>query len=274
MPDYAYPYDMAENMRLYQAELPDPEVLEWIDRMAQYTQEKGVDLILITVPDGSKPENQGYYNAVFEHVKDAENVTCINYNLEMGGMHHLTADLAAQFTAMVGQDLSDMYDVTNKKGMEGYESWNDTVEVYDAEMKAFILNDITDWDLYMGALEDDNYCIYLEQMPWFVGNENWQIIQVDLADLGFANISDSQSLYMGIIDISDSQKNVERFNEEAPKIEGYDDGIYYSLSKEVITIDKTNYPCTAGIRIVVYDKCLKRVVDSVFLGSESMELCR
>jgi hypothetical protein len=161
--------------------------------------------------------------------------------------------------------------------MSEYASWWKTAEIYDAEMKSFELNDITDFDTYIDALQDDNYSIYLQQMPWTCSDEVWEHIQEELEKLGFENVSDNDaySSYAGIVSFSDPQENVAS-KEDEMQVEGRnaENGYYYAVSETGITINDVSYPGSYGIRIVVYDNLLERVVDSVRLQDDTLGLER
>ncbi|MGN0348855.1 MAG: hypothetical protein ACI4DR_04900 [Roseburia sp.] len=273
MPQYNYPYDMTENMELYYME-PLPEVLEYIDKMVELAQKYGVELVFVTVPDGSAPENQGYYNGIFQYVNDRDDVTCMNYNLKMAGMHHLTSDLAEDFTRLVGKDLAGMFEVRDKRGWSGYESWDESVSIYRQEMKAESMNDIVMWSDYIELLKDTNYRIYIEQIPWNCDDETWSKVKKGLEGIGANALLESTVNYMAIIDMSNHENNREYVDEKDKSIEERDGQLYYKMKQGAIILNNQVFPCEEGLKIVVYDKKLQRVVDTVLIQSGSLNLQR
>lgn len=233
-----------------------------------------VELVFIVVPSGMDPQDQGYYNGIFEYVRDRSGVKCINYNLKMSGMHHLTADLATEFTQMVGADLSSMYEVGDKRGLAGYESWDESVLIYEQEMKSFQLNDIQKWSDYKELLGDDNYCIFIEQLPWNCNFETWELLKDDLEQIGIDGLSDPFVPHMGIYGMDEKGEDTALIPAEDTVIERRRDGMYYSMQYGAVVINHQMFHCNGGLRIVVWDKVLKRVVDSVLIEDESLGLHR
>lgn len=272
LPTYDYPYNMEENVKLYYTE-PLAENLEWVNKMIDYTRQQGVDLILITVPDGSAPEGQGYYNGIFRHVKDEEGVICKNYNLEMSGMHHLTAELAEAFTEKLGEDLSKWYEINDKRGNPKYQQWEETVQVYEAEMEAIDIRRQTDWRSYIKNVSIGDYDLFVLQTPWTCDADKWQVIRDNMQLVGINLPGDSQSNYMAVVNDKNMEMWVTEVNEDS-NIERRREDIYYKIDSSGITINKQIYPGINGLRLVVYDKLLQRVVDSIYINDNNLELKR
>lgn len=261
---YHYPYDMRENMEQYYIE-PLPENLEWIDRMAELANKNGVDLILIAVPDGSPPESQGYVNGIFKHAAENHGIFCKNYSLEMTGMHHLTADLAEEFTEKLGADLVEMYEIDDKREDPAFRQWEETVQVYRAEMNAIELKKQMQLSDYENIVKRGDYCLFAVQQPWICENGSLEHIKNILEELGMDYPASSGENWIG--------SNLAQA-EDMQEIEGKMGDEYYYVCSNGITIGKQAYPYVGGVQFLVYDKVLKRVIDSFYLEGNNLEIRR
>lgn len=264
LPQYHYPYDMQENMEQYYIE-PLPENLEWIDKMAELAKKNSVDLILVAVPSGSAPEGQGYVNGIFKHAVEEHGIFCKNYSLEMTGMHHLMAGLAEEFTKKLGADLAEMYEIDDKRGDPAFRQWEETIQVYRAEMNAIDWKKQAQWSGYAQIAHRGDYCFFAVQQPWMCEAESWESVKSTLEELGMDVPENSGESWIG--------SNLAH-TAGVQEMEGNMGEMYYQVCSNGITIGKQEYPYAGGLQFLVYDKVLKRVIDSFRLEGNDLEIRR
>ncbi|MDD6058001.1 MAG: hypothetical protein PUB98_07070 [Clostridiales bacterium] len=274
-PQYDYPYDMEENMaQYYYEEAVDAEVLEWYQKIIDLTEQSGVDLILIGVPNGTPPEVQGNWNPIFQYAME-KGVTCINYNLQMTGLAHNPADNAEAFTKRLGKDLLDLYEIEERdKRAPEFEGWNQAVLTYGQEWNAAKLRNTVNQEEWFELVENENYTLFFAVDTEVLKGQ--QILD-RLSDLGEGE--DDLTMYEGkVFGVITRDETMYYYELGASKVYAEYEDTKARLSAEETSIMEIKFKNSLirgkNCSIMVYDNVLQRVVDGVIVNSDYVALSR
>lgn len=145
-------YEAARHMRI-QSEPYGPnddmvelneEQTEILDEIMAYCEEKELELIFLNIPSALPAESLAHLNASAEYVKE-KGYPVLNFNeAELQELLNLNADEdfidakhlntlgAHKFTECFSSWLHENLELTDHRGDERYESWEDAVPVYEA----------------------------------------------------------------------------------------------------------------------------------------------
>jgi len=119
---------------------------KYLRKIISYTKEKGSELVLIAVPYAMTADDKRAYNRIVE-IASQEGLVFINYNEyydEMGldfekdfnDDSHLNYWGSCKFTDYFGGFLDSFDRVPDRRGQEGYGSWDDNVEAIYKELES------------------------------------------------------------------------------------------------------------------------------------------
>lgn len=110
---------------------------EYFDKIVALTKEKGIPLALVSAPYLPEEEDQMVYNYIAQLAEEQE-LLFLNYNTtktyrEMGidfskdfaDHTHLNAEGSRKYTLHLGGWLKDNYEIPDRRGIKGYESWEE-----------------------------------------------------------------------------------------------------------------------------------------------------
>lgn len=120
---------------------------KYLRKIIDFMEKKEGELILIAAPYIITEEDQKGYNQIAEMAEE-EQVIFINYNeyykemeLDFGqdfnDESHLNYWGSCKFTNYLGEFLSSFDDIKDRRGEEGYESWEDNVKMIQEELNNF-----------------------------------------------------------------------------------------------------------------------------------------
>ena len=130
---------------------------EYLRKILELCQEKGIYPLIVQVPFAESEELQKIANSA-QDIADEYGVAFVNMNYVDGiidpetdqqSQTHLNVIGAAKTTAYLGELLSDVVGVPDRRGEEGYEAWEEAVEAYHDEILDNILHPA---DLYTALL--------------------------------------------------------------------------------------------------------------------------
>lgn len=121
---------------------------KYLRRIIDFMEQKEGELILIVAPYVMTQEDQKGYNRIAE-IAEEKGITFINYNeyyeeigldfkQDFNDESHLNYWGSSKFTAYLGEFLSTCDNIQNKRGQEGYESWDDNVEMVREEVEGHV----------------------------------------------------------------------------------------------------------------------------------------
>ncbi len=128
-----------------------PDIRRDLDDLLDYCVKEGVDLLFVTVPQARKARTSALatFNGVEAYVRD-RGYFCVDlmHDLDITGIRpesdfynerHMNLHGAMKFTEYLSRYLVEHYGLTDKRGMPGYESWDEAVRRYDAVIAPFAL---------------------------------------------------------------------------------------------------------------------------------------
>lgn len=112
---------------------------EYFDKIIALTKEKGIMLALVSAPYLPEEEDQMVYNSIARQAEE-QGLLFLNYNTtetyrDMGidfsadfaDHTHLNEEGSRKYTLHLGQWLKENYEILDRRGMKGYESWEDQI---------------------------------------------------------------------------------------------------------------------------------------------------
>ncbi len=116
-----------------------PKSEKYLKKIIALTRKKDTELILIAAPYVITGEDMRTYNRI-EQIAEEEGVPFVNYNeayeelgldfeLDFNDESHLNYWGGCKFTDALGQFLSFSGNIPDRRGQEGYESWDDNVRI-------------------------------------------------------------------------------------------------------------------------------------------------
>ncbi len=101
---------------------------EYLDKMIALCEEKGVDLVFLKTPSGSV-ENQIAYNTVADIAAKHE-IPYLDLNREMAGQAHNHVFYAETVTKRIGEWLTKLYEIEDKRENPRYAGWHEDAQYY------------------------------------------------------------------------------------------------------------------------------------------------
>lgn len=275
------------------AKLP-PKTEKYLYKIIELSKKEGFKLIFINVPHdytntaGSKiwhNEPAKMFNRAAEISKE-NNITFINYcnkldelgfdfKADMYNSGHLNIWGSNKLTTNFGEFLKENYKLEDHRNDKKYAKWNTDYVYYSQTEAATILRKERDIKNYIPLLKNKNYIIAVS-LNSFGFLDNGLVVKETFNQLGLKlerlNNNDS---YIGVINsgrveeelYKDSALSEEfRFNNIDLKV------TTSSSDKNIpsIIIEGKEYANKSGsLNIVVYDKVLERVIDSIYLENNN-----
>lgn len=267
-------------------------------RLIKFAKEEGIELLFIRTPDTKWSTEQ--HNSIKKlteendvgfldfNLKEMRKKLGFDYAVDAADTVHLNLNGAVKFTTYLGKYLSQHYDLNDyRQGdnsvKKAYESEMDN---YNSVMKASKLSMITNADEYLEAINDDEYAVFIVS-----GSKAGKLKFTDaqrksLAELGVEDGFFKEAEYgKNIIFIKDGKtitNNIKEQNDAYTKSVSSNGTLScktdYSISANVngcsVRFNNSEYQgiVSAGFNIVVYNKKLNNIADSVYLYAEDANL--
>lgn len=144
------------------AKLPEFS-LNYMKKIIALCEEEGVDLLFLKTPN-DHIDNQPYYNAVGD-LAEEYGVPYLNLNGEMPGQLHNHVFHAETITKRIGEWLTGLYKVEDKRENEAFARWHEDADYYYRYQHQLRLNEAETFEAYMGELVGKDYvvCIAVNQ---------------------------------------------------------------------------------------------------------------
>ena len=111
----------------------------YFDKILELTKKEGIELALVSAPYLPEPEDQEVYNYI-ERIAEEEGILFLNYNttpmyeevgvdfaVDFADHTHLNEAGSEKYTRHLGQWLKENYEIPDRRGQRGYESWEEQV---------------------------------------------------------------------------------------------------------------------------------------------------
>ena len=120
---------------------------KYLRKIIDFMKQKEGKLILIAAPYVITKEDQEVFNRITE-IAAEEGITFINYNeyyeemdldfeQDFNDESHLNYWGSCKFTNYLGEFLGSLDNVQDRRGQEGYDSWDDNVKMIQEELKSY-----------------------------------------------------------------------------------------------------------------------------------------
>lgn len=120
---------------------------EYLRKIISLTRKKGTELMLMVAPYIETNEDRKAYNSM-EEIAAQENLTFVNYNKcydeigldfreDFNDDSHLNYWGSCKFTDYLGNFLDSCGKIPDRRGQEGYESWEDNVRLIEQQLKDY-----------------------------------------------------------------------------------------------------------------------------------------
>lgn len=124
-----------------------PKSEKYLRKIIDYTKKQGSKLVLIVTPYIMTPEDKRTYNKITE-IAAEEGIIFINYNEYYGEIgldleedfndeSHLNYWGSCKFTEFLGGFLDSYDEIPDRRGQEGYESWDENVQMIYEELEIY-----------------------------------------------------------------------------------------------------------------------------------------
>lgn len=119
---------------------------KYLRKIIAYTKKKGTKLLFIAAPYVITVQDKQTYNQIAE-IADQEGISFIDYNehyeeigldfeTDFNDASHLNYWGSCKFTDYLGKYLSSYEQIPDRRGQEGYESWDEHVQIVEEQRKS------------------------------------------------------------------------------------------------------------------------------------------
>lgn len=138
------------------SELADLSV-EYMEKIIALCKEKGVDLLFLKTPN-DHIHNQPDYNAVGD-IAAAHGIPYLDLNREMKGQLHNHVFHAETITKRIGQWLTELYEVEDKRENPEYAVWHEDADYYYRYSHQLRLNEVETYEEFLKELVGKDYVV-------------------------------------------------------------------------------------------------------------------
>lgn len=253
---------------------------KYLDKMIKLCKKNGAKLVLVRFPNVFWTKN---LSDMMQEMADKKGLTYIDYNKIPGayGLNwatdttdkgdHMNVVGTEKVSNYLGQYMKDHYDFVDKRQDEKYVSWRENSENFRAIYEKNRIANIVNINEYLNKIKEDCYTAVITVKGNAVGaiRDDTKAI---LREMGVseAMMMNKESGYIGILDsgkILEQQDGYELLEYKSMvgdmKVEAKSGGRLFGNQSSTLIDGEEYSPDNTGINIVVYDKDLKRVADSV-----------
>ncbi|MDR0979395.1 MAG: hypothetical protein LBL91_05705 [Lachnospiraceae bacterium] len=255
---------------------------EYLYKVINLAKEKNIELLFVSAPYQITENDQKIANSVYS-ILEEENISYIDYNLlydeveldfekDFRDNGHLNAYGATKLTNHLGNYIETHYDIPDRRQDPEYAYWWDDTQYYYRWVDEQNLKTTTDIKKWIEQVQNSNNYIVLGSYRNTTNNKiSAETIQT-MKILGGEKLSfnfDLKDNYAFIIDNGQVIYEKKQKSKIAYKNEEnwFKTRIDATTSSSSIKIEAEEYSKNKdGLNIVVYDKVLEKVVDSVNIG--------
>ena len=249
------------------AELAELSV-KYMEKIIALCKEKNVDLLFLKTPN-DHIQNQPEYNAVADIAADHD-IPYLDLNREMKGQLHNHVFHAETITKRIGEWLTSLYEVEDKRENPEFAQWHEDADYYYRYAHQLRLNDIETFEEYVAELIGIDYvvCIAVNQDAGAYLSEEAVALMQQLGCQWDVSAAGGNS-YLAVVE--NGNIHAETGSED---VVAYENRIYDHTFKVVsqgsqagcnasIIIDGVEYaPNEKGFNIVIYDPKLDMILSA------------
>lgn len=114
----------------------------FLDEFMEYADENGLEILFLSIPSGHKTAQQEVVNAALDYVAKKGYSTLnmnteevyeeiqLDFSTDLYNKKHLNSLGAQKTTKYLSRFIHENFDLTDKRGQEAYQSWDDAYETY------------------------------------------------------------------------------------------------------------------------------------------------
>ena len=253
---------------------------KYLDKMKALCEENGAELVLLRLPNIRWTKN---LHDMIQNVADEKGLTFLDYNTfpeeygldwntdTMDKGDHMNIVGNEKVSNHLGQYMKDHYCFEDKREKKEFSSWVENSENFQKVLEKNQIANIIDLNEYLEKIKEDCYLAVITVKGDAVKHMKHNTREILLSmDVSRNLLTKSEMSYIGILDQGKIIEEKEGF--ELLEYENMIDGIKIKAtsggrlngSQALTSINGEEVGSDSeGINIVVYDKDLKRVVDSV-----------
>lgn len=249
------------------AELAELSV-KYMEKIIALCKEENVDLLFLKTPN-DHIQNQPEYNAVAD-IAENHNIPYLDLNREMKGQLHNHVFHAETITKRIGEWLTSLYEVEDKREKPEFTQWHEDADYYYRYAHQLRLNDIETFEEYVAELIGKEYvvCIAVNQDAGAYLSEEAVALMQQLGCQWDVSTAGGNS-YLAVV-----ENGIIHAETGSEDIVAYENRIYDHTFKVVsqgalagcnasIIIDGMEYaPNEKGFNIVVYDPKLDMILSA------------
>lgn len=235
-------------------------------RIIELCREENVDLLFLKTPN-DHIQNQPDYNAVAD-LAEEYGVTYLDLNREMKGQLHNHVLHAKTVTKRIGEWLTGLYHVEDKRDDPKFARWHEDADYYDRYYHQLSLNEVETFEEYISGLIGTDYvvCIAVNQDAGAYLSEESSTLLQELGAQWDVSQAGGKS-YLAVLE--NGTVHAEVCSDEVAAYENRLYGHTFSVVSQgamagchaSIQIDGTEYaPDEKGFNIVVYDPKIDRIL--------------
>lgn len=249
---------------------------EYLRLIIDACAEENIPLMFMLAPYVPSEEEQAMYNYIHD-IADENGVEYIDfsssyqdfgldYSSDMADEFHLNSSGSTKFSSYLGKCLTDRYELTDRRGDADYSSWEIDATRQRQQVNEVLLGTIEEDGKYFLNLINDEYLVYVSLGSGAEWSENLNNNKNVLNRLGLKPeffisggvfiLSKGEAIY-GSAD-SNQRAHINQGSTDLLLLResGDDDAAHTTLYVNRKSYDLT----TEGIKVVVYDKSLDRIV--------------
>lgn len=249
------------------SELPELS-LDYMKKIIALCKEEGVDLLFLKTPN-DHIQNQPDYNAVADLAEEYD-IPYLDLNRQMKGQLHNHVFHAETITKRIGEWLTGLYEIEDKRENPQYARWHEDADYYYRYKHQLGLNDMESFDEYISELLGKDYvvCIAVNQDAGaYLSEESAKLLQ----KLGAVQDVSQAGGKSYLVVLENGTVHAEVCTEETAAYENRLYGHRISMisqgaaagSHASIQFDGVEYaPDEKGFNIVVYDPKIDTILTS------------
>ena len=129
----------------------------YMEKIIALCKEENVDLVFLKTPN-DHIQNQPDYNAVGD-IAERHNIPYLDLNKEMKGQLHNHVFHAETITKRIGQWLTELYEVEDKRENPKFAEWHEDADYYYRYAHQLRLNEIESFEKYVEELVGKDYVV-------------------------------------------------------------------------------------------------------------------
>ncbi|SKA96791.1 hypothetical protein SAMN05443428_12246 [Caloramator quimbayensis] len=283
-----YGKDNTYNSKTNEVSNLPPKSYKYLYKIIEMSKKEGFKLVFINAPYDYNITN----GTMIWHEKPAEmfnmvdkiakenGIPFINYNNildeigfdfknDMANGGHVNIYGADKVSLHLGKFLKDNYDLKDHRDDKNYENWNKDYEYYNQVRAAIQLRGEKDIKRYIELLNNENYALIVSCSDYKPLN-----IEDSLKSIGL-NLKENYN-YIAVLNNKSIDEKISKekiakdltLDSAEIKIKTCSDD---KNIPSIVIDDKEYANLSNGVNIVVYDKLLKKVVDSIFFDNDIMK---